>query len=171
MKQPLGYVHPNFPDYVCRLHKALYDLKQAPHAWYHRFVVFITSLGFRNSYSDCSLFIYHQGSYHIYLLLYVDDIILTASSHSLIYHVITRLSSEFPMTDLGPISFFLGIAASRTKKGMLLSQFAFARDILSHPYMLSCNPCSIPTYTNPKLSPRRTPITDPTMYRSLAGAL
>lgn len=75
------------------------------------------------------------------------------------------------MTDLGPISFFLGIAASCTKKGMFLSQYAFARDILSHPYMLSFNPCSIPTDTNPKLSPRRTPITDPTLYRSLAGAL
>lgn len=96
-------------------------LQQALHAWYHHFAVFITSIGLHNSHSDCSLITYHQGSDHIYLLLYVDGIILTASSPSLIFQVITRLSSEFPMTDLGPLSFFLGIAASRSKEGMLLS--------------------------------------------------
>lgn len=56
MKQPPSYVHPSFPDHVCRLRKALYGLKQAPRAWYQRFAVFISSLGFTSSRSDTSLF-------------------------------------------------------------------------------------------------------------------
>ncbi|KAJ9567352.1 hypothetical protein OSB04_003318 [Centaurea solstitialis] len=106
MKQPPGYVHPSHLNHVCRLRKALYGLKQSPRAWFHRFAVFITSLGFSSSKSDSSLFVYHHGRDTIYLLLYVDDIILTASSPDLVNRVISRLSSEFKMTDLGAPSFF-----------------------------------------------------------------
>ncbi|KAJ9565218.1 hypothetical protein OSB04_001184 [Centaurea solstitialis] len=167
MRQPPGYVNSSFPDHVCRLRKALYGLKQAPRAWYHRFAVFLSSLGFLSSKTDTSLFTYHRGSDTIYLLLYVDDIILTASSPSLI----SMLSSEFPMSDLGPLSFFLGIAASRSKSGLFLSQSAFAQEILARADMVSCNPCSTPADTKTKLAVDGEPVPDPTLYRSLAGAL
>lgn len=171
MRQPPGYVNPQFPDHVCRLKKALYGLKQAPRAWYQRFAVYISSLGFRSSKSDTSLFIYHHGSDVIYLLLYVDDIILTASSPALVTRVISRLSSEFPMSDLGPLSFFLGISATRSSSGLFLAQAAFTQEILARADMVSCNPCSTPTDTKPKLSSDGEPFDDPTLYRSLAGAL
>ncbi|KAJ9565370.1 hypothetical protein OSB04_001336 [Centaurea solstitialis] len=131
MRQPPGYVNSSFPDHVCRLRKALYGLKQAPRAWYHRFAVYLSSLGFLSNNTDTSLFTYHRGSDTIYLLLYVDDIILTASSPTLISMVISKLSSEFPMSDLGSLSFFLGVAASRSKSGLFLSQSAFAQEILA----------------------------------------
>ncbi|KAJ9564595.1 LOW QUALITY PROTEIN: hypothetical protein OSB04_000561, partial [Centaurea solstitialis] len=171
MSQPPGYVDSNFPDHVCRLRKALYGLKQAPRAWYQRFAVYLSSLGFISSKTDTSLFTYHRGSDTIYLLLYVDDIILTASSPSLISRVISQLSSEFPMSDLGPLSFFLGIAASRSKSGLFLSQTAFAQEILARADMVSCNPCSTPADTKTKLAVDGEPVSDPTLYRSLAGAL
>ncbi|KAJ9566010.1 hypothetical protein OSB04_001976 [Centaurea solstitialis] len=171
MSQPPGYVDSNFPDHVCRLRKALYGLKQAPRAWYQRFAVYLSSLGFISSKTDTSLFTYHRGSDTIYLLLYVDDIILTASSPSLISRVIYQLSSEFPMSDLGPLSFFLGIAASRSKSGLFLSQTAFAQEILARADMVSCNPCSTPADTKTKLAVDGEPVSDPTLYRSLAGAL
>ncbi|KAL4564754.1 hypothetical protein LXL04_028825 [Taraxacum kok-saghyz] len=141
MKQPTGYVHPHHPDYVCRLRKALYGLKQAPRAWYQQFAIYISSIGFMSSHSDSSLFTFHRGSDTIYILVCVDDIILTVSSPSLIQRVILCLSSEFAMTDLGPLSFFLGIAATRTAKSLFLSQTAFAKEILSRAHMTSCNPC------------------------------
>ncbi|KAJ9542459.1 hypothetical protein OSB04_028965 [Centaurea solstitialis] len=144
MCKPPGYVNSSFPDHVCRLRKALYGLKQAPRAWYHRFAVYLSSLGFLSSKTDTSLFTYHRGSDTIYLLLYVDDIILTASSPTLISMVISKLSSEFPMSDLGPLSFFLGIAASRS---------------------------NTPADTKTKLAVDGEPVPDPTLYRSLAGAL
>ncbi|KAJ9547665.1 hypothetical protein OSB04_020208 [Centaurea solstitialis] len=171
MRQPPGYVNNSFPDHVCRLRKALYGLKQAPRAWYHHFAVYLSTLGFLSSKTDTSLFTYHRGSDTIYLLLYVDDIILTASSPTLISMVISKLSSKFPMSDLGPLSFFLGIAASRSKSGLFLSQSAFAQEILARADMVSCNPCSTPADTRTKLAVDGEPVPDPTLYRSLAGAL
>jgi hypothetical protein len=77
--QPTGFVDSSRPDMVCRLNKSLYGLKQAPWAWNHRFAAFLLTLGFVEAKSDMSLFIYHHGTETAYLLLYVDDIVLTAS--------------------------------------------------------------------------------------------
>ena len=120
-----GYRNSKLPDHVCRLRKALYGLEQAPRAWYQRFAVYISTLGFLSSRSNSSLFTFHHGSETIYLFLHVDDIILTASSSTLISTVISQLSSEFTMSDLGSLSFFLGIAATRSPSGLFLSQSAF----------------------------------------------
>jgi hypothetical protein len=64
---------------VCRLNKSLYGLKQAPRAWNHSFTSYLVSLGFVEAKWDTSLFVYHCGTNTPYLLLYVDDIVLTAS--------------------------------------------------------------------------------------------
>jgi hypothetical protein len=78
--QPTGFTNPAKPDLVCRLNKSLYGLKQAPRAWYSRFTTYLTSLGFIEAKSDMSLFILRRGLDMVYLLIYVDDIILTTSS-------------------------------------------------------------------------------------------
>jgi hypothetical protein len=78
--QPAGFVDSSRPDMVYRLNKSLYGLKQAPRAWYSQFATYLMTLGFVEAKSDTSLFIYHQGAETAYLLLYVDDIVLTASS-------------------------------------------------------------------------------------------
>lgn len=83
MHQPLGFRDRNNPDHVCLLKKSLYGLKQAPRAWYQRFASFLSTIGFVNSKTDHSLFISTHGDDTAYILLYVDDIILTTSSHSL----------------------------------------------------------------------------------------
>jgi hypothetical protein len=69
---------------VCRLNKSLYGLKQASRAWYHCFASYLVSLGFMEAKSDTSLFVYRRGVDTAYLLLYVDDIVLTASSPELL---------------------------------------------------------------------------------------
>jgi hypothetical protein len=119
--QPTGFIDSTRPDYVCRLNRALYGLKQAPRAWYHRFVSFITTLGFTCSKLDTSLFILHGSMGTSYLLLYVDDIILTASTSNLLERVITALNAEFAMSDLGELHHFLGLAFRRDSNGMFLS--------------------------------------------------
>ncbi|GJR19515.1 ribonuclease H-like domain-containing protein, partial [Tanacetum coccineum] len=101
-------------DYVCLLQRSLYGLKQAPRVWYQGFASYATRVGFRHSKSDSSLFIFHHGFEVAYFLIYVDDIILTASSSALLQRVISSLHSEFAMTDLGPLNYFLGISATRT---------------------------------------------------------
>ncbi|PNY09701.1 copia protein [Trifolium pratense] len=172
MYQPLGFRDPKYPDHVCRLRKSLYGLKQAPRAWYKRFADYASSIGFSQSTCDNSLFIYKKDNHIAYLLLYVDDIILTTSSSTLRKSIISLLSSEFAMKDLGHLSYFLGIGVTRHKHGLFLSQKKYAEDILSRAGMSSCKSCPTPVDTKPKLSTTDSvPYEDPSLYRSLAGAL
>lgn len=84
MSQPLGFAHPQFPKHVCKLKKALYGLKQSPRAWFSRLSSKLLALGFRGSKFDSSLFIYHSANITIYFLIYVDDLIVTASQPRLL---------------------------------------------------------------------------------------
>jgi hypothetical protein len=172
MHQPLGFRDHHHPDYVCRLRKSLYGLKQAPRAWYQRFADFVSTIGFQHSTSDHSLFIYRHGSDMAYILLYVDDIILITSSHDLRKSIMKLLASEFAMKDLGSLSYFLGIAVTRHAGGLFLSQSTYASDIIARAGMTSCKPSTTPVDTKQKLGTSSgTPYDDPTLYRSLAGAL
>jgi hypothetical protein len=89
--QPVDFVDPVHPQQVCRLNKSLYGLKQALRAWYHCFAFYLVSPGFLEAKSDTSLFIYRCNTDAAYLLLYVDDIILTSSSPELLQHTTTTL--------------------------------------------------------------------------------
>jgi hypothetical protein len=82
--QPTGFVNAAHPDLVCRLNRSLYGLKQAPWARYSRFATYLASIGFIEAKSGTSLFIYRRGRDTVYLLLYVDDIVLMASTAGLL---------------------------------------------------------------------------------------
>jgi hypothetical protein len=97
-------------------------LKQASRTWHSRFASHITSLGFVEVKSDTSLFIYSGGTEMAFLLLYVDDIVLTASSQSFIQQIISALRQEFSMIDMGPLHHFLGITVEHRDDGLFLSQ-------------------------------------------------
>ena len=86
--RPTRFVDSTRPDHVCRLNRTLYGLKQAPRAWYQRFTTFIITIGFTCSKSNKSLFILYAALGTAYLLLYVGDIIPTASSSTLLDCVI-----------------------------------------------------------------------------------
>ncbi|GJT78980.1 ribonuclease H-like domain-containing protein [Tanacetum coccineum] len=111
---------------IHQLERSLYGLKQAPRAWFQRFASYATRVGFQHSKTNSSLFVFHRGSDIAYLLLYVDDIILTASSLAFLQRIITSLHSEFAMTDIGSLNYFLGISAQRSVTGLFLSQSKFA---------------------------------------------
>jgi hypothetical protein len=116
------------------------------------------------------LFIYKDGANIVYLLLYVDDIVLTASSSTLLHDIIGRLHTEFAMTDLGALHHFLGISVTRSSDGLFLSQRPYALDLQRAG--MSENSTTTPVDTKAKLSTTDgAPIDDPSEYRSLAGAL
>lgn len=121
-QQPAGFIDSVQPSHVCRLNRSLYGLKQAPRAWISRFTAYLRTLGFAASRSDSSLFILRHGRHLAYLLLYVDDIILSASSDALLQCIIASLHTEFSMTDLGILHHFLGINVTTTVAGLFLSQ-------------------------------------------------
>ncbi|KAJ0608733.1 putative RNA-directed DNA polymerase [Helianthus annuus] len=109
MEQPTRFIDPKFPNHVCCLKKALYGLKQAPRAWFQRLSTFLLANGFVCSQADTSLFIFKKGTALIYLLVYVDDIIITGSDSSLIATFVSHLHEEFSVKDLGSLGYFLGL--------------------------------------------------------------
>jgi hypothetical protein len=171
MDQPPGYTDPCFPNHVCRLHKAIYGLKQAPRAWFHRFSNFLLQYGFTCSRVDVSLFVFHKPACIIYLLLYVDDIVLTGNNPSLLQKFTAHLSREFSMKDLGPLHYFLGIEVQHTPTGLFLSQTKYALDLLKRAKMADCKPIATPMVVGQRLSAVGVSFSDPTLYRSIIGAL
>ncbi|GJX76799.1 ribonuclease H-like domain-containing protein [Tanacetum coccineum] len=171
MYQPPGFVDSRFPHHVCRLQRSLYGLKQAPRAWFQRFAGYALRVGFTSSRCDSSLFIYQHGTEVAYLLIYVDDIVLTASSTALLQCIISSLHKEFDMTDLGALNYFLGISVTRDARGMFLSQKKYAMELLERAHMSNCNATRTPVDTESKLGSDGDPVSDSTLYRSLAGGL
>ncbi|GJV91397.1 ribonuclease H-like domain-containing protein, partial [Tanacetum coccineum] len=171
MYQPLGFQDSAHPDYVCLLQGSLFGLKQAPRAWFQRFASYITRVGFQHNRCDTSLFIYSQGVDTAYLLLYMDDIVLTASSLDLLQRIICSLHQEFAMTDLGSLNYFFGISVTWDSSRMFLSQKKYVVEILERAGMVNCNPSRTTVDTESKLGDTGDVVSDPTLYRSLAGSL
>jgi hypothetical protein len=172
MRQPPGFVDPALPSHVCFLHKSIYGLRQAPRAWFEKFSSHLLTIGFIASQADPSLFLYKQGSTVLYLLLYVDDIILTGNAPIAITDLITNLGSVFELKDLGPLKYFLGLQIDYKPSGFFVHQSKYAMDVLSRQNMSTCKPCSSLFVSSSKLSSDSADfLPDPTPYRSLVGAL
>jgi hypothetical protein len=172
MEQPQGFIDPSKPDHVCRLHKSIYGLKQAPRAWFTCLSSALLDLGFVASLVDSSLFIFIMNNIKIYLLIYVDDIIVTGTHSAVITSLISQLQTKFPVKDLGPLNFFLGIEAHRTPDSLHLSQGKYITDLLHRTCMLGAKPAASPCSSGFKLSKfDGTMLPDPTEYRQVVGAL
>uniref|UniRef100_A0A2N9JB37 Reverse transcriptase Ty1/copia-type domain-containing protein n=1 Tax=Fagus sylvatica TaxID=28930 RepID=A0A2N9JB37_FAGSY len=172
MAQPIGFLDSAHPSHVCQLHKSLYGLKQAPRAWFERFTSHLLTLGFSASVADATLFVLHHGSTTVYLLLYVDDIIITGNNPTAVSDIITQLSTAFELKDLGPLRYFLGLQIEYKKVGLFVHQHKYLTDFLHKFHMTECKAATTPIAPTPSLSTTTTDLlSDPTPYRSLVGAL
>jgi histone deacetylase 1/2 len=129
-------------------------------------------LGFTSSKGDTSLFIFYHGGLTIYILVYVDDIVLAGSSVSTIEHLVQTLSHTFPIKDLGRLDYFLGIEATYTTEGMILSHHKYVLDLLHHAHKEDCRAVTTPMSTSDKLArDSGSPLQDEDSisYRSLVG--
>ncbi|GJR20284.1 ribonuclease H-like domain-containing protein [Tanacetum coccineum] len=128
--------------------------------------------GFRDSeHPDYVCLLQRQGTYTAYLLLCVDDNLLTASSETLLQQIISSLHQEISMIDLGSLNYFLGISVTRDSSGMFLAHHKYATEILERAGMVSCNSSRMPVDTESKLGDDGDLVSDPKLYRSLAGFL
>jgi histone deacetylase 1/2 len=118
MRQPPGFEDPTRPSHLCYLQKAIYGLKQAPRAWHARLSTVLGSLGFRASTADTSLFILSRADITMFLLVYVDDIIVISSLPTTIDRLILRMCFEFAVKDLGALHYFLGIEVHHQPSGV-----------------------------------------------------
>ena len=113
MKQPEGFAVKGKKELVCRLKNSLYVLKQSPRMWCQKFDTYIRGLGFtRRKYDHC---VYFKliGDHVIYLVLYVDDMLLVGNDNEIILDLKTQLFSKFNMKDIGVANYILGMEIKR----------------------------------------------------------
>ena len=172
MDQPPGFIDADRPTHVCRLKKAIYGLKQAPRAWYLELKNFLILCGFTNSYADASLFFHSRNNLLVYVLVYVDDILVTGNNNDAVSRVIAALGERFSLKDQGDVNYFCGIEVTRTSHGLHLMQRKYILDLLVKTNMFEAKPVATPMQTTPKLSLQSgNPITNVTEYRMVVGSL
>ncbi|CAH9146720.1 unnamed protein product [Cuscuta epithymum] len=171
MKPPPGFCSSR-PGQVCRLKKSLYGLRQAPRCWFAKLSASLKQYGFQQSYSDYSLFTLTQGSAQLFILIYVDDLIIAGNDSSAIARFKSYLHNCFHMKDLGFLKYFLGIEVARSADGIFLCQRKYTLDIISETGLLGAKPTHFPIEQNHNLAISQSDfLADPEAYRRLVGRL
>lgn len=120
--QPQGYEVKGEENKVYKLKKALYGLKQAPRVWFSRVKSYFVKEGFEKSCYEHTLFIKRNENKTLMVSLYVDDLIFTSNDLAMIEAFKSSMKTEFEMSDLGEIKYFLGVQVRQTEKGIYISQ-------------------------------------------------
>jgi hypothetical protein len=172
MEIPEGFPQAGNPLKACRIKRALYGLKQAPKAWYSRIDSWLLAQGLTRSKYDPNLYYWTKDEKRTFILLYVDDLLITGDNHERIASLIAAVKREFRMTDLGYAALYLGAEIQRRKDGILLTQTAYIRKLLDKFGLSNCNSSLLPM--DPSLHLQRTmdtPKIDAEFYHFLVGSL
>ena len=122
MEQPPGFVAQGKSGLVCRIRRSLYGLTQSPRAWFGRFSSVVQEFNMNRSTSDHSVFYHHTSSRQcIYLIVYVNDIVITSSDHDGIQKLKQHLFNHFKTKDLGKLKYFMGIEIAHSKSNVVMS--------------------------------------------------
>ena len=142
MKQPPGFIVPGQEEKVCRLKRSIYGLKQAARAWNEAIHKEIVNLNFRQNTSDPCLYTSDTG---IFLLIYVDDILVIGSDTAVMDEVMDKLKTKFVIKNLGNISKYLGIEVQKDENGnFLISQSKYIMDIVKDAGLENAKPSKYP---------------------------
>jgi hypothetical protein len=155
MHQPDGFIVEGKEDHVCQLRRSLYGLKQSPRQWYKRFDSFMIRHGYtRSSYDSCVYYRQLADGSFVYLLLYVDDMLIAAKSMLEIKRLKSLLGDEFEMKDLGAAKKILGMEIHRDRKAgkLYLSQKKYIEKVLERFGMHNSKPVSTPLGAHFRLS-------------------
>ncbi|KAI5323445.1 hypothetical protein L3X38_032517 [Prunus dulcis] len=144
---------------VCRLNKSIYGLKQESRQWYLKFDKVITTFGFSENKFDECIYLKVSGSKFIFLVLYVDDILLASSDFQLLKSTKEMLSKSFDMKDMGEAHFVLGIEILRDRSRCLLglSQKSYIEKVLKRFTMEKCSKVELPIGKGDKLNKSQSP--------------
>lgn len=172
MEQPEGFNLTEGKNFVCKLKKELYGLKQDPRAWYARLDHYIKQQGFKKGVAGSNLYIKTDEDKLLVTLIYVDDLIFARNNDEVSHEFSQNMSKEFEMSMIGELSYFLGLQVSQTTTGMFIYQAKYLKYMLKRYGMENCAPMSTPMTTSCKLSKNDdSPLVDATHYRSIIGAL
>ena len=172
IEQPLGYEVKGHEGKVLKLKKALYGLKQAPRAWNTRIDKYFQDKNFSKCPYEHALYIKIKNEDILIVCLYVDDLIFTGSNSSMFEELKKDMAKEFEMTDIGLMSYYLGIEVKQEDKGIFITQEGYAKEVLKKFKMDDSNPVSTPIECGVKLSKHdEGGKVDPTLFKSLVGSL
>ncbi|WVZ50199.1 hypothetical protein U9M48_001476 [Paspalum notatum var. saurae] len=172
VQQPPGFLVGDNENKVLKLRKALYGLHQAPRAWYARLDAELISLGFKRSKLEYAVYRRGESGTPLLVGVYVDDLIICGPSKESIAKFKQEMMQRFSMTDLGPLSYYLGIEVRQGDGEITLSQSAYAAKILENAGMTDCNACKTPFEERQKLSKKDCgDAVDATMFKSIIGSL
>ena len=174
IRQPEGFVETKENTVlVWKLHKSLYGLKQSGRNWNVVLTDFFRSNDFQQSEVDPCLFVKRDKTDMTYVAIWVDDIVITANSEELINNIKETLKKKFKMTDLGPISWFLGIEFEQTDDGISMCQSYYLKGVLERFEMMNCKPRTTPCEAklNEYDCPAENTPSDVTRYRGIVGSL
>jgi hypothetical protein len=153
--------------------KSLYGLKQAPRAWYEKLTEHLLKLNYKHfNLDDATLFFKKVGRSVVYLVVYVDDLLITGNNDDYIASIKRELQKVFDMTDLGLLHYYLGIEVDKKPKHIFISQKKYIGELLNKFEMKDCNHVSTPMEKNLKLTSNQgSAFEDPTKYKQLVGSL
>ena len=172
VSQPEGYVQKGKEKMVLKLSKALYGLRQAPRAWNIRLDKSLKKLGFRKCPSEAAVYKRGTGNNAVVLGVYVDDLIVTGENPGEIDLFKKQMTSEFDMSDLGLLSFYLGIEVEQQKDHITIKQSSYAKKVLAQFGMADCNSTKFPMSPGVKLDEDKQGVSvDSTGYRKVIGCL
>jgi hypothetical protein len=174
VKQPPGFVILREEGKVLRLRKALYGLRQAPRAWNAKLDLTLKALDFKQSAHEHAIYRWGGGKHGEPLLVgvYVDDLVITGSSEQAIDKFKKEMKGQFQMSDLGLLSFYLGIEVHQDGGHINVSQAQYAVQVMTIGGLKGCHPAQTPMEERPRLSRDSTaPEVDSTEYRRLVGSL
>jgi hypothetical protein len=153
VRQPPSFTSSKYPDRVYKLSKTLYGLKQASRAWYARLKMFLLEHGYVMGRVDKTLFTLNHGTNFLHVQIYVDDIIFGGSSHTLVSRFQEMMDSDFQMSMMGELTFFLGIQVKQMKQGTFMHQAKYMKDLMKKFNMVELKPVSIPMSSMASLVP------------------
>jgi hypothetical protein len=151
VQQPPGFIHSGQEHKVLKLHKALYGLHQAPRAWNLKLDEKLDMLGFAKCTADHAIYCRGGKGQRLIVGVYVDDLLITGTSTKSIVSFKQEMATVFKMSDLGPLTYYLGIQVQQSSKGIILSQESYAKKILEKGGLLGCNSCQVPMQPKLKL--------------------
>jgi hypothetical protein len=157
---------------VYKLLKALYELKQAPRAWYTRLKTFLLEHGYVMGSIDKTLITLKHNNDFLLIQIYVDDIIFGGSSHYLVSSFQEIIENEFQMSMMGELIFFLCIQVKQMKLGTFVHQAKYTKDLLKKFNMAKLKPMSTLMSMGTTLDPdENDEAIDQREYRSMIGSL
>ncbi|CAL1389348.1 unnamed protein product [Linum trigynum] len=172
VEQPPGYIVEGQEDKVLKLKKALYGLKQAPRAWNSRIDKYFQQNGFSKCPHEHALYCKLQWGAILMVCLHVDDLVFTGNDPQMFEEFKKTMVREFEMTDIGLMSYYLGIEVTQKEEGIFISQGGFAKEVLKKFKMENCNPVSTPAECGLKLSKDdKGEKVNSMEFRSLVGSL